>query len=135
MSFKIKDKDVHLKYSEIRNRIKKLLGVKFSSSPIYNEEYIKTKAKMFNGANNTSFTEDEIPKEKNHYVCIAAVDIDYVLKIEKNVYLQVYLEQCKHKLKKRKPVHFIEDEVDDDSDYEIDSYWSSNLLFEKGSKH
>ena len=35
-------------------------------------------------------------------------------------YLQLYLEQCKYKIKKRKPVNFIDAEVDlssNDSDY------------------
>ena len=39
------------------------------------------------------------------------LSIDSVLKIEKRTYLQVYLEQCKYKLKKRKPVNFINTEV------------------------
>ena len=65
MSFKIENKDIYSKYSDIWNEIKKLLNVKFNSLPILNEEYIKTKVKIFNGVNNTSFTDDKIPKEKN----------------------------------------------------------------------
>ena len=41
MSFKIENKDIHLKYSDIWNKIKKILKVKFDSLPIQNEEYIK----------------------------------------------------------------------------------------------
>ena len=61
--------------------------------------------------------------KKNHYVCIGAINIDSVMKIEKKVYPQAYLEQCKYKLKKRKPVDFIEDEIKlrSDSDYDDDS--------------
>ena len=66
-----------------------------------------------------------IPKEKNHYICIPAVDIDSILKIEKKAYPQVYLEQCKYKLKKRELENFIDFEIiDDDSD--DDSYGSDN---------
>ena len=36
MSFKIEDRNIYLKYSEILNK-----GVKFNSSPTHNEEYIK----------------------------------------------------------------------------------------------
>ena len=61
---------------------------------------------------NTFFSENEIPKERNHYTCIAAVCIDSVLKIEKKNYPQVYLEQFKYKIKRRKPVDFIDAEVD-----------------------
>ena len=60
-----------------------------------------------------------MPREKYHYVCIAAINIDSVMKIDKEVYPQVYLEQCKYKLKKRKPVDFNDDEVEpsSESDY------------------
>ena len=101
MSFMTEDNDIYSKYSEIWNKIKKLLGLKFSNHPIRNEKYITTKVKVFNGVNKTTFTNDEIPKEKNNYVCIAAINIDSVQKIEKKVYPQVYLEQSKYKLKRR----------------------------------
>ena len=69
---------------------------------------------------NTLFSEDKIPKERINYVCIAAICIDSVLRVDKKNHPQVYLEQCKHKMRKRKLVDFIDDEVDvssDDSDY------------------
>ena len=40
--------------------------------------------------------------KKNNYICIPAIDIDSVLKIDKRLYPQAYLEQCKYKLKKKK---------------------------------
>ena len=54
--------------------------------------------------------------ERNHYVCIPAIDIDSVLKIDKKAYPQAYLEECKYKLKKRKLVSFIDSEIIDDDD-------------------
>ena len=38
---------VYLKYTEIWNKIKKLLNTRFHSQPIYDEKYIKTKVKTF----------------------------------------------------------------------------------------
>ena len=59
--------------------------------------------------------------EKNNYICIPAVDIDSVLKIDKRLYPEAYLEQCKYKLKKRKIVNYINDEIiDENSDSDID---------------
>ena len=73
--------------------------------------------KIFNGTNRTTFTNNIIPIERNNYVCIAAIDIDSVLKIgKKRAYPQAYLEQCKYKLKKRKMVNFIDDEINDEED-------------------
>ena len=120
MSFMSEDKDIYLKYSEISDNIKKLLKLKFSTNPIRDKIYITTKVKIFNDVNKTAFTDDKIPGERNHYVCIAAIDIDSVLKIDKKVFPQVYLEQCKYKLKKRKPVDFIdvETELSNESDSE-----------------
>ena len=120
MSFKIEDENVYLKYTEICNKIKDILNVKFHSQPIYNDKYIKTKVKTFNNMINTLFSGDEIPKERIHYVYIAAICIDSVLRVDKTNYPQVYLEQCKYKMRKRKLLDFIDDEVDlssDDSDY------------------
>ena len=89
MSFKIKDESTHLKYTEIWNKIKKLLGERFQSQPIYHDKYIKTKVNTFTGVTSTVFSTDELPKERNHYICIAANCIDSVLKVEKKNYPQI----------------------------------------------
>ena len=69
-----------------------------------------------------------MPIEKNLYICIPAIDIDSVLKFDKKVFPQAYLEQCKYKLKKRRPVNFINIEIidDDDDDDDDDGYDSDN---------
>ena len=69
----------------------------------------------------TPFSGNEISKERNHYICIAAICIDYVLKVDKKNYPQVYLEQCKYKIKRRESVDFIDGEVDLSSDSLDDS--------------
>ena len=55
----------------------------------------------------TNFLGDEIPKEEIHYTCIACITIDSVMKMEKKNYPQVYLEECKYKMKKTKMNRFI----------------------------
>ena len=116
MSFEFEDESVYrvyLKYTEIWNKIKKSLN---ASQPIYDDKYIKTKEKRFSDKTNTLFSDNEVPKERNHYICIAAICIDFVLKVDKKNYPQVYLEQCRYKIKMRKPVDFIDPEVDLSSD-------------------
>ena len=53
---------VLVKYNEICNNIKKTLGIKSHSMSLYDEKYIKTKIKWFNGVVNTNFLGDEVPK-------------------------------------------------------------------------
>ena len=101
MSFKIEDEGVYLKYTEIWNKIKKLLNTRSHSQPIYDDKYVKTKTKTFSSMINTLFSGNKIPKERNHYICIAAICTDSVLKVDKKNYPQVSLEQCKYKIKRR----------------------------------
>ena len=107
MSFVTDDEEVYEKYNEIWNVVLKLLKLKFTVSPVRDDKYIISKLKIFNGINRRTFTDNVIPIEKIHYICIPAIDIDSVLKIEKKAYPQAYLEQCKYKLKKRNLVNFM----------------------------
>ena len=87
MSFEIENESVYLKYTEIGNEIKNLLNVKFHSQPIYDDKYIKPKVKTFNSMISTRFSGNEVPKERNHYICIVTICIDSVLRAdEKNIF-------------------------------------------------
>ena len=119
MSFVTDDEKVYEEYDEIWNVVKSLLKLKFAASPIRNDQYILAKLKIFKKKNLTTFN-NIVPIEKNHYICIPAIDIDSVLKIDKKAYPQTYLEECKYKLNKRKLVSFIDSEIIDDSDSDND---------------
>ena len=129
MSFVTDDEKVYEKYDEIWNVVKSLLKLKFAASPIRNDKYILAKLKIFKKKNLTKFNNNIVPIEKNHYICIPAIGIDLVLKIDKKAYPQAYLEECKYKLKKRKVVSFIDSEIIDDSDSDIDSDIDSHNNF------
>ena len=114
MSFVTDDEEVYEKYNEIWEVVRKLLKLKFTVGPVRDDKYLIAKLKIFNGTNRTTFTKNAIPIERTSYNCIPAIDIDSVLRIDnKRSYPQAYLEQCKYKLKKRKVVNFIDDEVID----------------------
>ena len=83
MSFVTDDEKVYEKYDEIWNVVKNLLKLKFAASLIRNDKYILAKLKMFKKKNLTTFNNNIIPIEKNNYICIPAIDIDSVLKIDK----------------------------------------------------
>ena len=115
MSFVTDDEEVYKKYNEIREVVRKLLKLKFTVSPFPDDKYIIAKLKIFNRINRTTFSDNIIPIERNNYACIPAIDTDSVLKINnKRAYPQAYLEQYKYKLKKRKAVNFIDDEIIDE---------------------
>ena len=83
MSFVTDDEKVYEKYNEIWNVVKGLLKLKLAASPIRNDKYILAKLKIFKKTNLTKFNNNIIPTEKNHYICIPAIDIDSVLKLIK----------------------------------------------------
>ena len=117
MSFVTDDEKICKKYNKIWEVIRKLLKVDFTVGPVRDDIYLVAKLKIFNKINRTTFNNNNyIPIGRNHYICIPAGDIDSVLKIDKRVYPQAYLEQCKYKLKKKKHVSFIDDEIIDDDD-------------------
>ena len=128
MSFVTDDEKIYKKYNEIWEVVRNLLKIDFTVSPVGDDIYLLAKLKIFNKINRTTFNNNDIPRERNHYICIPVIDIDSVLKIDKRAYPQAYLEQCKYKLKKRKIVNYIDDEIiDEDSD--IDDAIDSHLNF------
>ena len=102
MSFFIKDDEVWEKYDRISDAIKNKLGIKFHSEPVYEYKYFKVKVREFNQVRKTDFLSNDMPKENMHCTCIACITIDSVLKIHKKNHPQVYLEECKYRLKKHK---------------------------------
>ena len=116
ISFVIKDDDVLDEYNEIWDKIKEKLNIKFHSMPIYDEKYIKPKVRGFNVAIKTNFLGDEITKENVHYTWIACITIDSVMRMEKMNYPQLYLEECKYKIKKTKMTKFINTDLESDLD-------------------
>ena len=71
-----------------------------------------------------------------HYTCIACITIDSVMKMNKKSHPQVYLEECKYRVKKIKMSRFINTELksDSDSDSELDSEEESKFNAELMTK-
>ena len=82
----------------------------------------------------TNFLSDEVPKENEHYTCIACITIDSVMRIEKKNYRQVYLEECKYKIKKTKMTNFIKAELESEPEPESDTELELNSELESDSE-
>ena len=91
--------------------------------PVYDEKYLKTKVREYDGVIKTNFLGKGMPKENMYYTCIACITIDSVMRIDKKNHPQVYLEECKYRVKKIQMSRFINTELksDSDSDSELDS--------------
>ena len=121
LSVLIKDDEVSKKYDKIWDVIKNKLSIKFHSDPIYEQKYLKAKIREFYGVIKTNFLDNDMPKENMHYTCIACITIDSVMKIDKKNVPQLYLEECKYKIKKIQMSKFINTELKSDSHSELNS--------------
>ena len=106
----IEDDSVLIECNEICNKFKKAIAIKIHSMP-----NIKTKVKEFDDVVNANFQGDKTPKEGVHHTCIVSISIDSVMKMEKKNYPQVYLEECKYRMKKTKMSKFINTELESES--------------------
>ena len=130
MSFLIKNSEVWEKYEDIWNLIKNKLNIKFHSQPINENKYLKAKEREFNGNIKTNFLGNGVPEENTYYTCIACITLDSVLKMSKKNYPQVYLEQCKYKVKKIHTPRFINTELELDSESDGEADLDSNTTIE-----
>ena len=91
-----------------------------------NDKYIKTKIKIYDNNVNTNFHVKKYQKKMHHI----NVMLDSVVKVKKEYYPQLLLEECKCEIKKTKMVSFINNEFepsssgnesDNESDNETDN--------------
>ena len=71
----------------------------------------------------TNFLNNDMPKENICYSCIASITIDSAINFNKKNHPQVYLEECKYRIKKTQMPTFIKNELksDSESDSDLDS--------------
>ena len=123
MSFLANDKEFLKKYAKLRGTIKDLIGKKFDSEPIYNDNYIKTKIKSYNDDIRTNFRDEsnnrKVQKEDCSYKCLSLIS---VIQMDKKYFPQTLLEECKYKLIKKKIKDLITHDfyLSSESEYESD---------------
>ena len=116
------------KYEKIWDGIKNKLSIKFHSKPIYDQKYLKAKVREFDGVIKTNFLGNDTPKENMHYTCIACITIDSVMRMDKKNHLQVYLEECKYRMKKIQMSRFITAKLKSDSESGSESKSHTELM-------
>ena len=63
-----------------------------------------------------------------HYTYIACISIDSVMRMDKKNHPQVYLEECKYRIKKMRMSRFISAKLKSDSDSEAASKSDTKLM-------
>ena len=76
---------------------------------------------MYDNKVKTNLKGKEIPKGDAFYKCLSLIMLDSVLKVGKEYYPQVFLEECKYIKRKNKMFDYINDDLeitssDDDDD-------------------
>ena len=125
-SLLIKNSVVWEKCEDIWNVIKDKLNIKFHSEPIYENKYLRE----VDGGIKTNFLGNGLSKENTYYTCIACITLDSVLKMNKKYYPQVYLEECKYKVKKIITPRFINVELESDLEPDVEADLDSNTTTE-----
>ena len=98
ISFFIKDWKLLEAYNKIWKRVcnLKLFGIE----PVYNEKYLEINIKSYGGNVKTNSHTSKMPEEGIYYICLSMISIDSVVKVDKNCYPLVFLEECKYIVKK-----------------------------------
>ena len=109
--------------------IKSKLSIKFNSEPIYENKYLKAKVREFDGDIKTNFLGNGLPKENMYYTCIPCITIESVLRMNKKNYPQVYLEECKYKIKKIHTSRFMNTELETDSESDVETESINHYCF------
>ena len=110
--FLIKDDELLKKYNGIWEKVSKSIKKEFYSDTIYNEKYLKTKIKSYEGKINTNFHKNEIPNEDSQFICLSVILIDSVFRTGNNYYPQVFLEEYKYVVKEKKMPEYITSDIE-----------------------
>ena len=62
-----------------------------------------------------TFLVNVVPEENMYHSSIAGITIDSVMRMDKKIHPQVYLEECEYKIKKIQMSRFINTELESDS--------------------
>ena len=90
VSLLIKDDKLLEKYNEIWEKVNSIIYKELDSNPVYNEKYIKTKIKSYNGKINTNLHGNRIPEEGSNFICQSMILIDSAFRAARNYYPHVF---------------------------------------------
>ena len=90
MSFKVIEKKLSKRYSEIWERVSSLMNIEFDNESVYgdNVKYIKTKIKSYGDKVNSNFQGNKIPNKNASYKCLSLIMLDSIIRVNKKIILK-----------------------------------------------
>ena len=77
---------------------------------MYNDKYIKTKS--YYNRLYKNFNYNKIPKDNEYGACLSAILLDSTfVNSDKEYYPQIYLEECKYAIKRKKVMNTVNEEL------------------------
>ena len=128
VSFLTKDDKLLEKYNDIWEKVT-VIKKEFDGNPVYIENYMKAKIKLYNGKMNTNFHNNKLLKEGSQFIFLSVTSVDSIFRTGKNYYPQVFLEECKYVIKERKIHNYITNDFEISSDSDEDN--SGEEILEK----
>ena len=98
MSFHINDEKLLEKYKAIWTKTEDLKYIELNALPVYDDRYIKTKIKTYGDKVYTNFCGLNVPEDDIECESFKVISIDSLLVYKNKCYLQVYLDNCAHKI-------------------------------------
>ena len=106
MSFHVDNEKLLEKYKIIWTKIEDVKNIDLSALQLYDDRYIKNKRRAYGGKVYTNFSGLNVPEDDIRCESFTAISIDHLLFHENKCYLQVYLDNCGHKVIEKELVHF-----------------------------
>ena len=109
----VSDKEILKKCLKIWDKIKGLIKKEFNSEPVYNDQYIRTKKRIYNNMLYTNFQHNKTPKDNDYFACLSIILLDSIfVNSDKEYYPQIFLEECKYVIKNFKKANTINEELE-----------------------
>ena len=97
----VKNNELLGKHRKILDKVSNSIKKGFDNEPAYNEKYLKTNIKSYEGKISTKFHFCWNTKQSFSLYFYIVILIDSAFKIGKNYYSQVLLEECKYIVKEK----------------------------------
>ena len=109
MSFCIDDEKLLEKYKAIWTKIEDLKKIKLKALPVHDDRHIQTKIRLFCDKVYANFCGLNVPEDYIECESFTAISFDSLLAYDKKFYLQVYLDNCAHKIVNKQMIDYLDE--------------------------